>query len=89
MEIKYIGLDNLQLYDSELKDYITKQIKNFEKQTIISFESYLQFPTIGDSTCIYIDKSENKCYRFDDSQLKYFVIGTDYNNIEIIDGTGK
>lgn len=89
MEIKYVGLDGLQFYDSEIKDWIVKQIKDSEKQTVISAESYLQFPTIGDSTCLYVDTIENKCYRWDDANLKYFVVGSDYHEIEIIDGTGK
>lgn len=89
MEKIYIGLDSLQYYDLWIKDYISKQIKKSEKQAVINAESYLQFPTIGDSSCLYIATTENKCYRWDDVNLKYFVVGSDYNEIEIIDGTGK
>lgn len=89
MEIKYTGSNSLQFYDSQIKDWVTKQINDSEKQVIISAESYLQFPTIGDSECLYVDTIANKCYRWDDANLKYFLIGSDYNEIEIIDGTGK
>lgn len=89
MEIRYVGLNSLQFYDSEIKDWIIKQIKDSEKQVIVSADSYLQFPTIGDSTCLYVDVGANTCYRWDDANLKYFKIGSDYNEIEIIDGTGK
>lgn len=89
MEIKYIGLDGLQFYDSKIKEYISKLIKDSEKQAVIDAESYLQFPSLGTSECIYIDRGANRVYRWDDSTLKYYVIGSDYNEIDIIDGTGK
>ena len=89
MEKIYIGLDGLQWYDGWIKDYISKQIKEHEKQVVVSEESYLRFPTIGSSECIYIDTTANKIYRWDDANLKYFTVGSDYNEIEIIDGTGK
>lgn len=85
----YIGLDGLQWYDSEIKDYISKQIEDSKKQIVITADSYLEFPTLGDAECIYIDKVNNRVYRWDNANLKYYVIGSDYSEIEIIDGTGK
>lgn len=89
MEIKYISLEGLQLYTSDVKDYIIKQIKNNKNPIVINADSYLQFPTVGDSQCLYVDTTDNKCYRWDDTNLKYFVVGSDYNDIQIIDGTGR
>nr|DAZ34069.1 MAG TPA: hypothetical protein [Caudoviricetes sp.] len=89
MEKIYIGLDGLQWYDGWIKDYISKQIKENEKQVVINEDSYLQFPTIGSPECLYVDTTANKIYRWDDANLKYFTVGSDYNEIEIIDGTGK
>lgn len=89
MTTTIVGLDGLQWYTAEIKDYISKQIKDAEKEVVVSAESFLQFPSIGDSSCIYVDTIENKVYRWDDANLKYFVVGSDYNDIEVIDGTGK
>lgn len=83
--IKIIDLNNLQLYDEEIKQYIGDAVN----EIIVRAESYLKFPTIGNIYSVYIDTTENKAYRWDDKSLKYFVIGSDYDNIEIIDGTGK
>lgn len=89
MEKKIIGLEGFELYDSLIKDYISKQVDDSGKQAVISAESYLLFPTTGDSACLYIDKTNNKTYRWDDVSLKYYVVGSDYDEIQIIDGTGK
>lgn len=50
-------------------------------------ESVLDFPTIGEVDTIYIAKSENASYRWNDADLHYYCIGRDYNEIELIDGT--
>lgn len=82
MEIKYINLENLRLYDNELKEYLKRNIS----ECIVKEDSYLNFPTIGDDSKFYIDISTNKLYRWDDVDLKYFVIGSDYEDIKTIDG---
>ena len=89
MEIKYIGLDSLHYYDVDIKEYIKQQCEGAAKEIIVSEESYLKFPTIGDSSRLYLDTTSNKTYRWDDKNLKYFIVGSDYEDIEIIDGTGK
>ena len=87
--IKIIDLDNLHLYDEEIKRYILKKVGDAVEEIIVCAESYLKFPTIGDSSSLYIDTTSNKTYRWDDNSLKYFIVGSDYDDIEIIDGTGK
>jgi len=52
----------------------------------LEFESYLQFPVIGDTSKLYIDLTANKMYRWDNDNIKYFVIGSDYEDIAIING---
>lgn len=89
MEKKYIGLDGLQRYTAEMFEYISKQIAESKTKSVINAESYLSFPTVGDSSCLYVDITANKIYRWDDANLKYFVAGSDYEEITIIDGTGK
>ncbi len=51
-----------------------------------SYAQFLEFPNLGDSSTIYIDESKNKAYRWSDSELKYYCIGSDYQDIEIING---
>lgn len=53
---------------------------------IITKNSKYEFPTIGDEKCLYISTSENKAYRFDEVQLKYYAVGSDYEDIKIING---
>lgn len=54
--------------------------------TVVSKNTYLEFPNVGNSGCIYISTTTNKIYRWDSTELKYFVIGSDYTNINVIDG---
>lgn len=90
METKtYVGLDGLQLYTGELFEYIKNEIEKSKTKAIVNADSYLKFPTVGDSNCLYVDISSNTIYRWDDAELKYFIVGNDYDKITIIDGTGK
>ena len=45
MEIKYIGLDGLQYYDKDIKEYIKSKIGDAINDVVICEESYLKFPT--------------------------------------------
>ena len=62
------GLDDI------LNSFMTKQ----------QYEGIINFPNIGDPECLYIDTLANKTYRWDDVNLKYYCIGSDYNDIELI-----
>lgn len=55
-------------------------------EIMITKNSKYEFPTIGSNKCLYISASENKAYRFDETQLKYYVVGSDYEDIKIING---
>ena len=61
------------------------QITNQPTAQVVTRDSYLNFPSIGSESVIYVDKTANKSYRWDDNDLKYYVIGSDYNDIELID----
>ena len=50
------------------------------------FESRFHFPNIGDTGVLYGDTKENKLYRYDAEQHKYYCVGSDYNDITAIDG---
>lgn len=45
-----------------------------------------EFPNKGNPAICYVDISENKTYTWNEMQLKYHCIGSDYNQIKIING---
>lgn len=54
-----------------------------------NYETYLNFPTIPEANIqndIFVDTTENAIYRWDNVEMKYFCIGSNYQNIEIING---
>lgn len=79
-----IDLQRLTEYDVLIKQHISKEIEN-SKDTVQEYISFLQFPTIGKSQTIYIDKTSNISYRWDDTNLKYYRLD-DYTEIDLIDG---
>ena len=50
------------------------------------FNNRYEFPSIGKPNMIYVAKDEHKIYMFNANTLTYEVIGSDYNEIEIIQG---
>ena len=76
---------DLSLAITEVKSYVDEKIS--EKR--YSANTSLEFPLTGDSNVLYVATQENKTYRWDEDQLKYYCIGSDYNEIEYIDATGK
>lgn len=51
-----------------------------------SYNSINEFPTVGKINVIYIDTSANTLYRWDDRDLKYYCVGSNSEEIEIIYG---
>lgn len=72
--------DKLYLYDGDWIELNPKQ------ETIVTKDTIYDFPSIGNENCIYIARTENKTYRWSEPDLLYYCIGSDYNNIEIING---
>lgn len=57
-------------------------LKNAESP--LFFESYVNFPTVGNPNRLYIDTSSNKVYRFDDVKVCYHLMsGFDFENDKI------
>lgn len=50
------------------------------------YDSYLSFPNIGNKDTFYIDTTADITYRWDNVKLKYFKIGSDWHEIELISG---
>lgn len=86
MAFDYLNYHGLATYDSELKEYIKKEIGATFAEHIVQKDSLLDFPVIGQNSAVYIDKTAGKIYRWDSSELKYYIVGSDYNQIELING---
>ena len=52
----------------------------------LTFNSRFEFPSIGKKDMLYIATDENKLYFFNEDSLTYYCIGSDYNEIEVIQG---
>lgn len=76
--------DGLSVLVGEIKGYLQNKITE-SKDSVLEYTSSLYFPTTGKKNTVYIDKQKNKSYRWDDDNVKYYVIGSDYNDIELID----
>ena len=68
---------NLRGLDETL-NYIKKYIDN--QQEIIPHASYTLFPSVGKVNAIYIDTTTNAIYRWDDDQIKYYVLAFNPEN---------
>lgn len=102
MAIKYTTLENLSYFLDKNKEIFSGKNHKHTTSDISELDSILadkiekntysgisEFPSIGTVGEIYIDISANKTYRWDDEKLLYFCIGSDYNEIEIINGGGS
>lgn len=72
--------DKLYLYDT---DWIQL---NEAPSTIVTSDSIYDFPSVGSENIIYIAQAQNKTYRWSDTEMKFFCIGSDYNDIKVING---
>lgn len=52
----------------------------------VQYSTHYDFPNVGDVHSIYIDKTANKAYRWDDDERKYYVVGSNYEDIKVING---
>lgn len=60
------------------------QLTNHE--IIVQVATYGQLPAVGSEICLYVVKNLNKTYRWDETDSRYYCIGSDYNDISIING---
>ena len=50
----------------------------------VTFYNRFEFPNIGRSNTLYIAKDEHKCYVFDEENLVYRCVGSDYSEVKVI-----
>lgn len=86
---QYLDWEKLQIYDELLKGTLSQAIENVTSkihESILEFDSSYEFPSVGVANTLYIDKLNNKSYRWDVNNLKYYCVGSDYEDIAIING---
>ena len=64
------------------------QITTPPREVLFKSSTTQEFPPVGNELCLYIAENENKLYRWDDTTIKYYCVGSDYNDIKIINGGG-
>lgn len=67
-------------------------LKNMEvelNEKITEYTNQFFFPNVGKENRIYIDKENNKIYRYDTEENKYYICGSDYTEVEIINCGNK
>lgn len=64
------------------------QITTPPREVLFKSSTTQEFPSVGNELCLYIAENENKLYRWDDTTIKYYCVGSDYNDIKIINGGG-
>lgn len=62
--------------------------EELNESPVVTKDTKYAFPNIGSASKIYVATAENKTYRWNDDDLKYYCIGSDYNDINIINGGG-
>ncbi len=67
-------------------------LKNIEVELsgkITEYQNQFFFPNVGEENRIYIDKENNRIYRYDTEENKYYICGSDYTEVEIINCGGN
>lgn len=82
---KYVSLPNLEIYTDEVKKLI-KKVAMESSDKIKPYQNHLYFPITGTTDTLYIAQEENKVFRWDDDDLKYYCVGSDWEDIACIDG---
>ena len=70
--------------DSPVQGDVNKAENIYVKQ--VEFNNRFEFPNVGTEKMLYVAKDEHKIYLFNLSTLNYEIVGSDYTEIEIIQG---
>ena len=76
------SLTQKQTMEGQLRDGVYIEIAD----SVQTYDSHFNFPNLGKINTIYISESENRTYRWDEENLRYYCVGSNYDEIEIIDG---
>lgn len=68
------------------KDIADLETKVNQAHGSVTVKSYEELPDVRSADIVYIIEDENAIYRWDATNSKYFSVGRDYNEIEVIYG---
>ena len=68
------------------KDIADLETKVNQAHGSVTVKSREELPPVGSADIVYIIEDENAIYRWDATNSKYFSVGRDYNEIEVIYG---
>lgn len=85
-KIYLVKPNKLYIYNSDDSDWVCLNQTVELPDVIIQKNSSLEFPSVGKENCIYIDREKNKTYRWSDTDTKYYCVGSDYDDIKLING---
>lgn len=87
---KYGGDDGLDIYNFWLDQGNGGSLEEFlaaiTNEPVVFVEDVLDLPAVGHAEKLYICRSSNTTYRWDDNETRYRVVGSDYNEIDVING---
>lgn len=87
-KIKQKNNGTFKLVDAEDVEYKGRSVADAldDLDPVQEYETFEEFPVTGKEGVIYIAKSDNTMYRWDDTAIKYYEVGNPLNNIKFIDG---
>jgi hypothetical protein len=65
---------------------VTYELKEAIDEKIQSYSTFSDFPSKGITNTLYMDLATNKTYRWNNDDSVYTQVGTDYNDIDVING---
>jgi len=88
---------NLQVLDDAGLETLVEKIRHMFNEEIGNLSTFevignlkntAELPNIGSAKAIYVITNEDGdvMYRWDNDEMRYIIMGTNYNNIEIIRG---
>ena len=64
--------------------YFNGEWVELNESPIVTKDTIYSFPTMGDIYHIYVATKTNRTYRWDDENTKYYCVGSNYDEINII-----
>ena len=64
--------------------YFNGEWVELNESPIVTKDTIYSFPTIGDAYHIYVATKTNRTYRWDDENTKYYCVGSNYDEINVI-----
>ncbi len=83
---KLINLNGLSTYHEEILKLFQKYKQEANTPELHFANDYLEFPAVGEDAHLYVDLGSNKIYVYSEELLRYVVVGSDYNEIQVING---